>query len=196
MKYDRGIRWIHAGIALGVTIQLVTSQLMQVPHPGKDITEPGLSLFMVHRWSGISVFALVILHWLWGFGGHIKGGWGHFFPWFSKARFEALISDVKAVPGWLRGRFPDQRTQTAPLVGAVHGLGLLAVSAMVATGATIFFGMAPDGSMPAAVKIVAQAHSIFAGFIIVYYLCHIAMALFHQLRGEPLITDMFNLKTK
>lgn len=196
MKYDRGVRWIHAGIALGVTIQLVTSQLMQVPQPGKDIAERGLFLFMVHRWSGISVLALVTLHWLWGLGGHTAGGWGHLFPWFSKARLQALIPDVKAVPQWLRGRFPDQRTQSAPLVGAVHGLGLLAVSAMVATGATIFFGMAPDGSMPAAVKIVAQAHSIFAVFIIVYYLGHSAMALFHQVRGEPLITDMFNLKAK
>ena len=50
--------------------------------------------------------------------------------------------------------------------------------------------------MPAAVKIVAQAHSIFAIFIIVYYIGHVAMALFHQFRGEPLITDMFNLKAK
>jgi cytochrome b561 len=54
VKYDRGIRWLHAGIALGVLIQLSTSQLMTVP-------EPGLSLFMVHRWSGISIFAMVIL---------------------------------------------------------------------------------------------------------------------------------------
>lgn len=196
MKYDRGIRWLHAGIALGVTIQLLTSQLMTVPQPGKSITGPDLSLFMMHRWSGISIFALVTLHWLWGLGGHVTGGWGHLFPWLSRTRRQALLSDVKAVPQWLRGRFPDQRTQTAPLVGAVHGLGLLAVTAMAATGATIFFGMAPDGSMPAAVKIVSQAHSIFAGFIIVYYLGHVAMALFHQFRGEPLIMDMFNLKAK
>jgi cytochrome b561 len=196
MKYDRGIRWLHAGIALGVIIQLSTSLLMKVPEPGKSITEPGLSLFMVHRWSGIGIFALVTLHWLWGLGGHITGGWGHLFPWFSKARFEALIADVKAVPEWLRGRFPDQRSQTTPLVGAVHGLGLLAVSAMVVTGTTIFFGMAPDGSMPTAVKVVARAHGIIANFIWVYFVGHVAMALFHQLRGEPLITDMFNLKAK
>ena len=196
MKYDRGIRWLHAGIALGVIIQLSTSQLMKVPESGKSITEPGLSLFMVHRWSGIGIFALVTLHWFWGLGGHITGGWGHLFPWFSKARFEALIADVKAVPEWLRGRFPDQLSQTAPLVGAVHGLGLLAVSAMVVTGATIFFGMASDGSMPTAVKGVARAHGFIANFIWVYFVGHVAMALFHQLRGEPLITDMFNLKSK
>jgi hypothetical protein len=37
-----------------VLIQLSTSQLMTVP-------EPGPSLLMVHRWSGISIFAMVIL---------------------------------------------------------------------------------------------------------------------------------------
>jgi len=196
VKYDRGIRWLHAGIAVGVIIQLSTSQLMTVPEPGKSISGPGLSLFMVHRWSGISIFAMVILHWLWGLGGHITGGWGHLFPWFSKARFGALISDIRALPEWVRGRFPDQRAHSAPLVGAVHGLGLLAVSAMVVTGATLFFGMAPDGSMPSAVKTVTGVHGFFANFIWVYFVGHVAMALFHQLRGEPLITDMFNLKTK
>jgi cytochrome b561 len=196
MKYDRGTRWLHAGIALGVAVQLSTSQLMEVPEPGAGLTGAGHSLFMVHRWSGISIFAMVILHWLWGLGGHITGGWGHLFPWFSKVRFQALISDVKAVPEWLHGQFPDQRTKTIPLAGAVHGLGLEAVSGMVVTGATLFFGMAPDGSIPAAVKAVEETHQFIASFMWVYFVGHVAMALFHQVKGEPLITDMFNLKAK
>jgi cytochrome b561 len=196
MKYDRVIRWLHAGIALGVVIQLSTSQMMEVPEPGGSLTGAGHSLFMVHRWSGITIFAMVILHWLWGLGGHITGGWGHLFPWFSKSRFEALISDVKAVPEWLHGQLPDQRTRTLPLVGAVHGLGLLAVSGMVATGATLFFGIAADGSMPAGVKTVEEIHAFLANFIWVYLVGHVVMALFHQIKGEPLITDMFNLKAK
>ncbi|MFZ0243512.1 MAG: cytochrome b/b6 domain-containing protein [Desulfobacterales bacterium] len=50
--------------------------------------------------------------------------------------------------------------------------------------------MAPNGSMPAAVKTVAALHSFFANFIWLYFIGHVAMALFHQFRGEPLITDM------
>lgn len=196
MKYDRVIRWLHAGIALGVVIQLSTSQLMEAPEPGVSLKGTAHSLFMVHRWSGISIFTLVLIHWLWGLRGHITGGWGHLFPWFSKTRFEALISDVKAVPEWLRGQFPDQRTQTIPLAGAVHGLGLAAVSAMVVTGATLFFGMRPDGSMSAAVKTVEGIHTFIANFIWVYLVGHVALALFHQIKGVPLITDMFNLKAK
>jgi cytochrome b561 len=196
MKYDRVIRWLHAGIALGVVIQLSSSQLMDVPEPGKSVAGMFHSLFIVHRWSGISVFVIVVLHWLWGLGGHITGGWGHLFPWFSKARFEALMTDVKALPLWLRGQFPDQRTQTVPLAGAVHGLGLLAVSAMVLTGATLFFGIAPDGSMSPFVKGVENIHSFMAGFMWVYFVGHVVMALFHQVKGAPLISDMFNLKAK
>ena len=67
---------------------------------------------------------------------------------------------------------------------------------MVATGSTLFFGMAPDGSMPSAVKKVEEIHSFMANFIWVYFVGHVAMALFHQIKGVPLITDMFNLKAE
>jgi cytochrome b561 len=193
MKYDRVIRWLHAGIALGVLIQLFSSLVMKPPEPGEALAGAGHTLFMVHRWSGISLFTLVVLHWLWELAGHVVGGWGHLFPWFSRNRFRALISDIKGIPQWLHGQFPDQQTQTIPLVGAVHGLGLLAVTGMILTGSTLFFGMAPDGSMPGVVKTVEELHEFIANFVWVYFVGHVAMALFHQWRGERLITNMFNL---
>lgn len=196
MKYDRTTRWLHAGLALTVVIQLASSQLMVVPHPGRVPTEPGYTLFHIHRWSGITVVGLLLLHWLWQLGGHLSNGWGHLFPWFSARRMQRLMDDLKALPGWLRNGFPDQSKETLPMAGAIHGLGLLAVTGMAVTGGTIFFAMAPDGGMVPWVHTVAEIHSFIAGFMWAYLFGHAGIALVHQFRESPLITDMFNLARK
>ena len=107
-----------------------------------------------------------------------------------------LLSDLKALPDWIRVDFPDQRTQTLPLAGAVHGLGLLTVSGMALSGAIIFFGMGSDGSTSAFVAFVKEIHVVSASFMWSYIIGHAVMAIYHQWRGSPLIMDMFNLVKK
>jgi len=193
MKYDRITRWLHAGIALGVVVQLFCSLFMDVPAPGRPLAGIGYRLFLIHRWSGITVVALVMLHWLWGLSGHVQGGWGHLFPWFSGPRLRNLISDIKDVPKWVRGAFPGQQEETIALAGAVHGLGLLAVSAMALSGAVIFFGMGPHGSMSRLVVLVRQGH-MYMGIVLWFFFAgHVGIAVLHQWRGDRLISNMFNL---
>jgi cytochrome b561 len=196
MKYDRITRWLHAGIAIGVMVQLFSSLFMNVPAPGRSFAETGYHFFSVHRWSGITVVTLVILHWSWGLSGHVAGGWGHLFPWFSGRRLRNLMSDIKDVPKWLQGAFPDQQEETIPLAGAIHGLGLLAVSAMALSGTTIFFGMGPHGSMSRLVALVREAHIYMGNVLWVYFSGHVGIAVLHQWRGHRLITNMFNLVGK
>ena len=193
MKYDLLTRWLHAGIALGACIQLLSSLFMDVPAPLKPGTEPGLDIFRVHRWSGICVVSLVILHWLWAAGGHVSGGWGHLFPWFSKIRFNALVSDIKSLPAWLKSGVPAQEESTVPLAGAVHGLGLLTISAMAVSGTTIFFGMASNGAMGPYVSFVREGHSFMGNILWTYFIGHAGISIWHQLNGHRLITQMFNL---
>ena len=196
MKYDRVTRWLHAGIALAVMTQLVSSQLMEVPQPGRLVVGAGHSFFTVHRWSGMSVLSLLVLHWLWHIAGHVPLGWGHLYPWFSRVRLRKVLSAVKALPPWIRGQIPAGGEETVPLAGAVHGLGLLVATAMALTGGTIFFGMAPDGSMSAFLEEVKEIHGFMANFIWAYFVGHVGMAVLHQWRGEPLISKMFNLLAK
>ena len=196
MKYDRTTRWLHAGLALMVLVQLFSSLLMVVPEPGRVPTQPGAALFQLHRWSGITVVCLLLLHWLWQLSGHLANGWGHLFPWFSRRRMDRLMADLKSLPDWLRNGFPDQQKETLPMAGAVHGLGLLTVTAMAVTGGTIFFAMTPDGGMTPIVRTVAEIHSFIANFMWAYLFGHAGIAVLHQWRESPLISDMFNLIRK
>jgi cytochrome b561 len=186
MEYDRITRWLHAGIGLAVLIQLITSQIMG-PAGKAHI------FFEIHRFSGISAAALILMHWLWGLSGHVAGGWGQLFPWFSRTRRRKLTDGLKALPAWLLGKSDDAQDRILNLAGAAHGLGLLAVSAMALTGSILFFGLAPDMTGSSLVNSVKHIHMFMANFIWVYVIGHVVMAVIHQLRGERLITRMFDL---
>ena len=193
MTYDRITRWLHAGIALAVVAQLASSQVMAVPQPGQLVNQAESTLFSVHRWSGICVLGLLALHWLWSLAGHVPYGWGHLFPWFSVTRLRKLLSALKAMPAWLLGKLPAESDETIPLAGAVHGLGLVVATAMALTGSLIFFGMPSQGSMSGYIGVVREIHGFIANFIWAYFVGHVGMAVLHQLRGESLISNMFNL---
>ena len=62
MKYDRITRWLHAGIAPGVMVQLFSSLFMDVPAPGRPLAETGYRFFSIRRWPHITVATLVIFH--------------------------------------------------------------------------------------------------------------------------------------
>jgi cytochrome b561 len=196
MKYDRITRWLHLGLALTIAAQLFSSLLMDAPEPGKVQSQTERLFFLIHERSGMAVLALLAGHWLWGMAGHVSEGWGHLFPWFSRERLRRLGSDLRKVPEWFSQKFPSQESETIPLTGAVHGLGLLAATAMGLTGITIFLGMAPDGSAGIFVEAVKETHEFFAIFVWAYFLGHVGMALFHHRLGHRTLADMFNLVGK
>lgn len=196
MNYDRVVRFLHAGMALAVVIQMLSSLVMQVPQPGRVPLEPQHAFFLIHEASGLTLVTLLVLHWLWDLSGHVAGGWGHLFPWFSRARLRALLAALKALPTWLRDSSAVDEEVMYPLVGAVHGLGLLTVTAMALTGATMVLGMGPGGSLGTILRTVRWAHEFVANFMWAYVIGHVAMALLHQARGERLITKMFDLHSR
>jgi len=196
MKYDRVTRWLHLGLAFAVANQLFCSLLMEVPEPGAVRTHSEQLFFLIHERSGLAVLALMGGHWLWGLAGHVSEGWGHLFPWFSRERIRRLGSDLRSVPEWFSQKFPSQESETIPLTGAVHGLGLLAVTAMGLTGGAIFWGMAPDGSAGSFVEAVKEIHGFLAIFVWAYLIGHVGMAFFHHRLGHRTLADMFNLVGK
>jgi len=196
MKYDRVTRWLHLGLVLVVTNQLFSSLLMGAPEPGEVRTQSERLFFLIHERSGLAALALIGVHWLWGLGGRVSAGWGHLFPWFSRRRLQGLWSDLRTAPEWFMRGLPAQESDTLPLTGAVHGLGLLAAAAMGLSGGIIFWGMAPDGSASPFIEAIKEIHEFFAAFIWAYFIGHAGMALFHHWRGHRTLIDMFKLAEK
>ena len=64
---------------------------------------------------------------------------------------------------------------------------------MALSGAVIFFGMGPDGTMSNLVALVRQGHMYMGRVLWVYFVGHTGIAVLHQIRGERLISKMFNL---
>ncbi|MES1982966.1 MAG: cytochrome b/b6 domain-containing protein [Pseudomonadota bacterium] len=194
MRYDRVTRWLHAAIAFGITAQLGLSLFMEAPddrdsHPATGLP---LQLFEAHELIGLSLLGLLVAHWLWTLSSHVQGGMRHLFPWFNRKSLATVMLDLRAI---LRFQLKDPARENA-LAGAIHGLGLLAATAMAATGTVIFFNLSESGHMTAPGGIFLELHSLFASLIWVYYIGHVMMAIAHSWLGHASIREIFSLLKK
>lgn len=191
MKYDKTTRWLHAGLALGITLQLALSLAMEPPEPDKPATAGiAAATFEVHENVGMAVLAILVLHWLWQLTGHTLHGLGHLFPWFSASGRAAVMADAKRLAASRLRDVPE----VSPLAGAVHGLGILVATAMAISGAVLFFGMAENGSMPGPVHAVEEFHGFMATFMWAYLIGHVAMGALHRKLGHADVSEIFRLK--
>ena len=192
MRYDRLTRWLHAGIALGVTIQLGLSLFMEAPDDKDKVMATGLplELFEVHEKVGMLLLALLILHWLWSLSGHVQGGIGQLFPWFSKKRMADVASETRDA---INFNLPDPATGNNALAGAVHGLGLLVITAMAASGTVIFFNLSKTGHMTELGETFKDLHSLAAPLMWLYLTSHIAIAAAHVRKGHTSVKEIFSL---
>jgi cytochrome b561 len=192
MKYDRMTRWLHAGIALGVSTQLGLSLVMEAPDDKDEVLASGLplQLFEAHENIGMALLALLILHWLWSLTGHVQEGFGHLFPWFSKERMDKVMADTRE---FIKLKLPNPETSNA-LAGAVHGLGLLAATAMAATGAVIFFNLTVEtGHMTGLGETFHKMHGAFALLMWGYLIGHVTVGTIHKRMGFKNTEEMFSL---
>lgn len=190
-KYNRLTRWLHLGIALGVTLQMMLSLVMEAPEPRHPVAGLEASVFEVHESVGLLVFGLLLLHWLFLLSGHIPLGMGHLFPWFSRQKRTAMVDEIKQQ--WGRRRLDDTRRFSA-VAGATHGLGLLATGLMAITGVIIYFGMAENGAMPPLVDAVKEVHEGASTLMWVYLIGHAGIGVVHQWLGHRTLSDMFDLR--
>ena len=191
MRYDRLTRWLHAAIALGVTTQLGLSLFMEAPDDKDKVMATGLplELFEVHEKVGMTLLVILALHWLWSLSGHVRGGIGHLFPWFSKERMANVISEAKDA---LELKITDPAVSTA-LAGAVHGLGLLVATGMAVSGAVVFFNLSKTGHITELGDAFKELHVIAASLVWLYLISHVAMAAIHVRKGHTSIKEIFSL---
>lgn len=184
-------RLVHAGLALAVSTQLVTSLVMA----GPTDSSAGDVLFRVHRYSGLVALGFALLFWLALTARRHGTPPAALFPWFSAGRRAAFMADLSGhLRSVLRGR-PPAYEETAPLACAVHGAGLLLMTAMALSGglyaARVWAGLQspdPDGSL------VMTVHFALANLVWAYLIGHAGMAMIHHFTRSAPLARMWRLK--
>ncbi|MGA9855034.1 MAG: cytochrome b/b6 domain-containing protein [Gammaproteobacteria bacterium] len=184
-QWSRPLRLLHMLLAIAVTAQLFIGGFMHSPHHGR----PDSLGFEAHEVLGFTILALVLLHWLWSMS-HPNEGLRHLFPWtraglrWVDAEFWQAVRNRRLPPG---GPGKD-----GGLAGLVHGLGLLAVTAMVLTGLTFYLSRLA-GASPDALEIIEDFHDTFAVITWTYWGGHLAVTMLHSLLRHPTFMRMFSL---
>ena len=174
-------RIVHLLMLLVVLNQLVGSQFMDPPDPG----EAPSSVYVIHQYSGLAGSAVVAAFWIWTLVRRGETSVGRLVPWLSRRRLRDVGVDLAAqLRRLMRGRGPDD--SDGALSSAVHGLGLLAVTAMAATGSLWFFAH----GTPAA-HLAMDVHTTIANLVWAYLFAHASLAVIHWALGSNIFARMF-----
>jgi len=174
-------RVLHALILASVLHQLIGSYYLSRPLPGEA---PELSL-VLHEYIGMGSLAVVALFWVWTLIRTRETRIGRLVPWFSRSGLTAVMKDAGSQLAHLRqGTIADD--PESALASAVHGLGLLTLTAMALTGTVYFFITGTHSA-----KLVLSVHKLMANLMWGYLFAHAGLAVLHQLLGSDMISRMF-----
>lgn len=187
MKFGRFTRLLHLLIAAGITLELLSSLFMKTPRPGRVLTPLQSLGYEIHQWVGMAVLVALALHWAMFAAGHAHKGIGHFFPWFSRARLAEIADEVREL---LRFRVTDPERSDS-LSGSVEGIGLALGTLLAVSGALLFFGAAPDGTLGDALRPIRKFHEFWGPAMWTYLCVHAGAAMLHVALGHRSILAIF-----
>ncbi|MGB9429498.1 MAG: cytochrome b/b6 domain-containing protein [Gammaproteobacteria bacterium] len=186
VHWSRPLRLIHLLLAIAVTAQLFIGSFMHSPHSGR----PDTFGFETHEILGATILALIILHWLWSCT-HPHEGLRHLFPWTRQGLCNVIREFWQAVR-YLRLPSGGPGAKGGGLVGFIHGLGLLAITAMAITGG-VFYLSRMAGAGHDTLEIIEDVHDTFAVIAWIYWGGHLAVVVLHSLLRQPIWKRMFSL---
>jgi hypothetical protein len=177
-KYDPLTRLLHAGLATGVVIEMLLQAVMRVPAGvGLGVDDWHREAFELHAHFGPTVAVLCLLHWIWICLPWSRPGAGYLFPWLHSERRPVLRQEFHALL-----RFQPPRGASSPLVGAVQGLGLLAVTGSVAGGVVSYLGYFAGWPLPSRVLHWTALEQIFMSWLVwAFVVGHVSMASWHRI---------------
>lgn len=165
---------LHLGLAISVTLQLASSQLMHSPFKHKGFI--ATSSFYLHIWLGMLAFLIVIAHWIVSYRDKISiSSFSHLFP-YNKAGRKAVLTDITGLKSL---KLPDAGARPG-LPGLVHGLGLLLITAMTITGAILFPSLVVLHKLNPLQHGFKEIHEFLANFVWIYWFAHVGMWLAHK----------------
>lgn len=181
-KYDVVSRCLHTALATAVLLELLLEAVMHVP-PGVGLGKDDWhrQAFELHAHFGPTVAVTCALFWIWIALPFSRPGIGYLFPWLYRAQRLVLLRELANLG---RLRLPPPR-ELSPMVGSIHGLGLLALSGTVIAGTVSYLGYytrIPVSSRMlhwSALALIALSWVVWA-----FVAGHVSMALWHWARGH------------
>ena len=188
MRYSRITRFLHALLAVLMSMQLAVSLVMEHPHARRAMEPVGLWFFRWHENMGIALFVLLAVSWLYRFTTWRREVQGDAIPWLHASGRAALASELKS---FARLRWNALHEHGA-LAGSVQGAGLLLGSALAVTGLGLYVLLGPADTVTQAVESLGDIHSALGNIMWAYLGGHACMALWHQYTGHGTMVGMFS----
>jgi len=188
-RHNLATRLVHAAFAISITVQLVTSNFMHHPRNG----QPGDWLFVTHEYAGLVSMGLALAFWLVLLVRRRGTRLGLLFPWFSDRRLIALWDDiVDHVVALTQLRLPEHEGES-PLASAVHGLGILLMTLLAATGSIYFIGAYEGLKELFFFRLMLFTHGAFGNLAWFYLFGHAGLGIIHHYTSRFSLADMWSL---
>jgi cytochrome b len=185
-RWDGVIRLLHWTLMIMVSFQLFGGLLVSTPGT--------LTYYYAHQRGGLLTTAPILVFWLWT---HANYDLPRLFPW-NREGMKVVTAELR---GLLRGKLP-RPGRTRGLSSFVHGLGLLAVTGMAATGTLIFLtipggrGAWADSTSYTAFTELVLLHKIISYPVWIYWFGHVGFAVVHLLRRSTGIGAIFRIRDR
>ena len=189
-KHTAATRLFHATLALSIITQLMTSLGMRYPRNG----HPGNVLFTLHQYGGFVALALSLVFWLTIFTRRRGTSLAALIPWFSTAGRKAVWDDtITHLNAMMRLELPPHNDHAA-MPSAIHGLGLLLMTALAVTG-TYGFVMGLYGLGHASyVRPFMELHGLMGNIAWFYLIGHASLGLLHHLARQTSLSVMWSIR--
>jgi cytochrome b561 len=186
-------RLLHAGLAIGISLQLLISTFMEMPEREHPRTWWQTLGFTLHEGIGLLMLLLIAGWFVWLFVRRHEEGPQALFPWFAQVSRHALIDAVRDSLLSLKKRQMPLSSETDRIARAVHGLGALCALGMALSGLLVWLGLSSQGELADWARLDLDLHQALATLMWIYVLSHAAMSLLHHRRGETTLKQMFSL---
>lgn len=177
--FSPALRRLHLAVAVLVTTQLVIGLVMSPRHTPQ--------LFLAHQLIGLVIAALVLVHWLWLVGPG-RAQLANLFP-YGGAGTRTVLDELAQV---MRLRMPASGPRPG-LPGLIHGLGLLALTAVAGLGTALYVLIRTRHIRSSLGETLGGLHTFFAWLLIVYWCGHVLLAMAHEARGDHVIARILRL---
>ncbi len=189
-RHPLSTKLVHMALAAAVVTQLLTSLLLAAPSNGRS----GDLFFELHEYSGLAALVFVLAFWLVAVLRHRGTPLVRLFPWLNPEGRRAFWQDLQLHLLALRRRRLPPFREDAPFAAAIHGLGLLLMTAMAASGALYWFAGGGDPEAGGLIFVAMLIHKALANLVWAYLIGHAGMAVVHHVTAHQPLGEMWSLQ--